>query len=144
MTVFADASALVKLYVDEERHEHVRRLSSLVVAQVSRVEVVAAIWGKRRRGVITADDAALLAADFEADYYGTPNEGPRFVVVATTPAVLDSAAGLVATRPLRAYDAVQLASGLSARDADPSCEAFAAYDAALVEAAVAEGFRILQ
>ena len=94
--------------------------------------------------VITADQAAVLVADFEADYYGAPDESPRFAVVATTPAVLDRAAALVAKRALRAYDAVQLASALAARNVEPSCDTFAAYDAALVEAAVAEGFRIMQ
>ena len=44
MTVFADSSALVKLYADEPGHEPVRALSRLVVSQLARVEVPSAIW----------------------------------------------------------------------------------------------------
>ena len=39
MSLFADSSAIVKLYVDEDGHEAVRALSGLAVAQVTRVEV---------------------------------------------------------------------------------------------------------
>ena len=46
MSVFADASALVKIHADEVDADVVRGLQVLVVAQVSRVEVPAALWAK--------------------------------------------------------------------------------------------------
>jgi len=40
------------------------------------VEVPAALWRKQRTGELSAGDARLLTADFEADYSG-PTLSPR-------------------------------------------------------------------
>jgi uncharacterized protein len=143
LSTFADSSALVKLYSDEPGHEHVRGLASVAVAQLARVEVPAALWRKQRLGELSADDAGLLAADFEADYFGADSEPPRFAAVATTAGILDAAARLCASHGLRAYDAVQLSSALAVRHADASCTAFAAFDRSLRRAAAAEGFDLI-
>lgn len=71
MSAFADASALVKLYADEGGADVVRALQAVVVSQVSRVEVPAAIWPKHRTGELDAEEARLLVADFEADLCGS-------------------------------------------------------------------------
>ena len=57
--------------------------------------------------------------------------------------MLDAAAALTATHGLRAYDAVQLASAITARKVEPRCDAFAAFDDRLREAAAREGFSLL-
>ena len=142
MTVFADASALVKLYVDEEGHELVRGLSLFAVGQIARVEVPAAFWRKIRVGELDAVDARVLISDFEADYYGTPEEAPRFVVVGVTAAILDGAAALCARHPLRGLDAIQLASALAVRDIDPDVTTMAVFDHTLRAAAAAEGLAV--
>jgi uncharacterized protein len=143
LTTFADSSALVKLYADEAGHEHIRGLASMAVAQLARVEVPAALWRKQRMGELSADDARLLMADFEADYFGTDSEPPRFAAVAARGGLLDEAARLCASRGLRAYDAVQLSSALAVRRVDESCTAFAAFDRSLRTAAAAEGFAVV-
>jgi len=143
LSTFADSSALVKLYSDEPGHKHVRDLGSIAIAQLARVEVPAALWRKQRLGELSAEDASLLAADFEADYFGADSEPPRFAPVATTAGILDEAARLCASHGLRAYDAVQLSSALAARQADESCTAFAAFDRSLRRAAAAEGFDLV-
>ena len=74
MSTFADSSALVKLYADETGHEQVRGTGSIVVSQLARVDVPAALWRKQRVGELSANDARLLTADFEADYFGTDSE----------------------------------------------------------------------
>jgi hypothetical protein len=63
--------------------------------------------------------------------------------VAVTGSILDEAARSVGRHPLRAFDAVQLASALAARAADPELTAFACFDDALADAARAEGFTLL-
>jgi hypothetical protein len=138
-----DSSALVKLYADEPGRSAVRALDVIVVSCLARVEVPAAIWRKQRRGELREGDAALLVVEFEADYFGTPGDGPRFIVTGLPASVLDAAARFVAFRALRAYDAVQLASACAARDADPGCAAFACADRRLRAAAEAEGFELL-
>ncbi len=143
MSVFADSSALVKLYADEPGHESVRTLSPLVVSQLARVEVPSAIWRKQRLAELDASAARLLTSAFEADWSGTEDESPRFSAVATTTAVLDGAARLCAVHGLRAYDAVQLACASAARDAIPECRTVAAFDRRLRDAAAAEGFSLV-
>jgi uncharacterized protein len=142
VSVFADSSALVGLYVDEAGHESVRAIPTIAVSQLARVEVPAAFWRKHRIGEIDAEDARLLTAEFEADYFGTLDEPPRFAVVAVTPGVLDEAARLCGRFPLRAYDAVQLGSALLAHAADPALSAMAVFDTTLRSAAAVEGLAV--
>lgn len=143
MTVFADSSALVKLYADEPGHEHVHALSGLVVSQLARVEVPSAVWCKQRLGELDPGAARLLTSAFEADWSGTAEEPPRFSVVTPTVAVLEGAARLCAVHGLRAYDAVQLACALATRDAVLECRTVAAFDRQLRAAAAAEGFTLV-
>lgn len=143
MSTFADSSAVVKLYADEDGQDTIRALEDLVVAQIVRVEVPAAIWRKTRAGQLGAASAAVLVADFEADFFGTDDEAPRFAGVILGAALLDDAALLSSTRGLRAYDAVQLAAARVAAAADPTCQTFAAFDRGLRTAAAAEGFALI-
>jgi predicted nucleic acid-binding protein len=141
--VFADSSALVKLYADEVGAELVRTLSPLVISQLARVEVPAALWRKHRIGELSAADATILISAFEADYFGT-EEGPeRFLTVGATAPILDAAAQLAGTHGLRAYDSVQLASACSALREAPEGMHFAAFDQSLRTAAAREGLQLL-
>ena len=117
--VFADSSALVKRYSDEPQADDVRRLPHLVISQLARVEVPGALWRKHRMGELTAADAAVLVADFEADYFGDTDTSARFSVVAISAPIMDAAAHLAGVHGLRAYDAVQLASALAVAAAVP-------------------------
>jgi predicted nucleic acid-binding protein len=143
MIAFADSSALVKIYATEPGSRHVTRLANLVVSELARVEVPAALWRKHRAGELAAPDATLLTSEFEADFFGTHDEEPRYTVVATVADVLEGAAALLPTHGLRAYDAIQLASAVAAREVDVSCGTFVAFDKTLCEAAAREGFTVL-
>jgi uncharacterized protein len=133
----------VKLYADEPGHATVRRLRSVIVSSIARVEVPAALWRKERLGELQSADAKVLVAAFEADYDGTDREAPVFAAVALAPAVLESAAQVTATQALRAYDAVQLASALAAREADPGCTEFASFNDDIRAAAARTGFSLI-
>ena len=143
MIVFADSSAVVKLYADERDHQLIRRQTVLLVSMLARVEVPAALWRKHRMGEIGPADVAVLIAAFEADYHGSAEQTPRFSVVAATPTVLEAAARLVGVHGLRAYDALQLATAKAAAHAVPDCRTMAAFDVTLRKAAAAEGFALL-
>lgn len=80
----------------------------------------------------------MLAEAFEWDWV----DSGRFVVVAVTDEILETAARALARYPLRAYDAVQLATALVARAADPDLDSFACFDEDLAAAARIEGFRV--
>ncbi|TNC23219.1 type II toxin-antitoxin system VapC family toxin [Amycolatopsis alkalitolerans] len=143
MSTFADSSALVKIYADEPGHEHIRELPALVISQIARVEVPAALWRKYRLGELTPKQVSLLEAEFEADFYGTFEEPSRFAVIPLTDLVLEAAARLTRVHGLRGYDATQLACAQLAASADRDCRTFAAMDKALRAAAVGEGFSLL-
>jgi uncharacterized protein len=140
--VFADASAVVKLYADEAGAQRVRAAERLVISQVTRVEVPAALWKKHRMTELSATSVGTLLAELEADLFGTVDEPPRLLAVTASAAVLENAARLAGVHGLRAYDAVQLASGLAARQAVENL-AFLAFDELLCRAAIAEGFELL-
>ena len=101
----------------------------------------AALWRKHRLGELAAADAAVLVQEFEWDWFAGTDD-VRFAVVDVTLDVLDIAALSVARYPLRAFDAVQLASALAARSASPEIVEFACYDTQLADAARAEGFTV--
>jgi predicted nucleic acid-binding protein len=143
VAVFADSSALVKLYVPERGHDEVRRLEQpLLVSILARVEVPAAFWRKQRTGEIDDEDAGVLTQAFEFDLFGSDEEPPRFVVVELTSAVLDVAARCVARHGLRACDGIQLASAMSARVVVSTVD-LAAFDGELRRAAAAEGLGLV-
>lgn len=144
MSVFCDSSALVKLYADETGSDAVRALAHRpLVSLLAGVEVPAALARKQRMGELGADHAHVLAREFAADFHGTPDEDPRFDVVAVNEEVVDVAAELTARYALRAYDAVPLAAALSAREALDGIDGFACFDAELRTAARAEGLAVL-
>ena len=138
MSVFADSSALVKRYADETGADEVRALPLLVVSALARVEVPAALWRKVRTGQLSAADAAVLSVAFRDDCA----DPEVMLVVAPTVGVLEHAARLVAVHPLRAYDAVQLASALEVRAVDGAVDGFACFDTGLRAAAAAEGLAL--
>jgi uncharacterized protein len=144
VSLFADSSAVVKLYVPESGHEAVRAVAGpFVIATLARVEVPAAFWGKSRTGELSAPDAAVLVRAFEFDYHGDDQSDPIFVALSIDELILIAAAQQALRHGLRAYDAVQLACAIAARGADPSVDTFAVFDKKLRNAAVAEGFALI-
>ena len=133
----------MKRYADEPSHESIRSLDGLIASAIARVEVPAALWRKQRIGELSSSDVEVLVTAFRAELIGTPTRPPGFAAVPLDTEVLDLAAEATATHSLRAYDAVQLASALVARSADPSCERFACFDDELRDAAARSGFGLI-
>lgn len=109
---FFDSSALVKRYVAEVGSAWVVSITDpaavhrIYVANIAAVEVPAAVRKRVRIGDITPAQAATAITDFENDYASQYNP------IQVTDAAIASAATLTGRHPLRAYDAVQLASAL--------------------------------
>lgn len=140
--VFADSSALVKLYADEVHADTVRSLSLMAVSQLARVEVPAVLWRKHRLGELSAEDTGVLVAAFEADYFGA-EEPARFFAIAITVDILDQASRFAGAHGLRAHDAVQLASACAVDAVVPERAAFVAFDKTLRAAAAVEGLELV-
>lgn len=112
---FFDASALVKAYFREPGSRWVRQIlrGRRVVAFISPIsgaEVVAALARKERMGEIDRTARERVVGAFRADYRR------RLTHTALTTTVIEEAMTLALTYPLRAYDAVQLASALQLRE----------------------------
>jgi predicted nucleic acid-binding protein len=109
---YFDSSGLVKRYVSEVGSSWVISLTDpaagnhIYVANITGVEVPAAINKRVRMGDIDAADAASAVANFEYDLANQYN------TLEATETLLKNAAALTGKYKLRAYDAVQLAAAL--------------------------------
>lgn len=142
MTAFLDSSALVKRYADESGSDLVHTVAApLIASDLAAVEVPAALWRKHRVGQISAPDAQILSQRFLTDIDASLPESDA-VLIEVGADILRDAISLVARHPLRAYDAVQLASALAADRILGNCP-FGCFDAQLNDAAAAEGLTLL-
>lgn len=143
---FCDSSAIVKRYVNEIGSDFVDNLTDLksgnviLLARITRVEVVAAIARRLKNGSITTADAQNALAAFQYDLTN------NYFTVEITPALLSLAMTLATKHALRGYDAVQLAAALEANDESmttglPALTLVSA-DTELNTAAQAEGLNI--
>lgn len=137
--VYLDTSALVKLCVHESGTPLAVALwegaDALVTSRIAYAEVKSVISTGERIGRIDAAPAAL-AFDRWSQIKGS------MWTVEVSPQVSDVASDLVTKRPLRAADAIHLASALLFREEAPSL-LFAAWDKRLSSAARTEGLTVL-
>lgn len=138
MAYFLDTSTLVKLYVREPGSEAMLRLAEqpgaiqFVTSTLAGVEFTSALFLLERSHKVSAESRSALLAQFRTD------EAYRFIRQPVTDAVLSIARNLIERYPLRAYDAVQLASCVSYATTDPA-PLFVCSDLQLLAAASAEG-----
>src|SRR3954449_11986621 len=139
MILYLDSSALLKLYVDENGSEQVRKLvarAKLVCTHlIGYAEICAAFGRAHRMGRVSTDDLPRLLQDFDRDW-------SNIEVVGVTEPLVRRAGHMAVRFALRGYDSVHLAAAEAvARDiGQPSMLRFVAFDAALDEAASALGF----
>jgi predicted nucleic acid-binding protein len=109
---FLDSSALIKRYVVEIGRPWIKTLTdsqtgnSLLLVRITWVEVLSAFARRQREGGITAAEVAALIAKFRSEF------NSRYRVIEVDLALVERAGELIVQYPLRAYDAVQLASAL--------------------------------
>jgi uncharacterized protein len=134
-----DSSALIALAINEKATKSVRDLSredpELVVWILSEVEIISALWRRRRSNELT--EAVRAEAQRQMDVTIS-----NAVVVADASAVVRRARRLLATHTLRAADAMQLAAALLACEDDPARLPLVTIDDRLAEAATREGFTV--
>lgn len=140
---YLDTSALVKQYVAEVGSDWVKALLSfdrtptVFTSHITAVEATCAFARRRREGALSLEDHAtvLTAFDYDLKY--------RYNLVDVDPAVVNLARQLANRHPLRAYDAVQLATAWLANQELTSAGqpplTFVCADEGLVAVAQAEG-----
>jgi uncharacterized protein len=136
LILFADTSALVKLYVVERGSAEVQaavgRCSALAVTRITWVEMMSAFARRAREQSVAAEKLNTCRTRLTADW-------PQFFVLELTPALAHQAGELAETFGLRAYDSVQLAAvqALQLQQADEVH--FACFDSRLRKAAAVLG-----
>ncbi len=135
MIAYFDASALAKRYVREERTDEVMGWlegSTATTSRVSEIEIASALARRFREGTISRVDRdralAALAEDLES-----------LSIIELSPVTAAEARGVLLRHPLRAADALQLASALTLRRKVRAPIHFVAFDERLAGAAQAEG-----
>ena len=112
---FLDSSAATKRYVVETGTAWVRELTAstsghaVAVAQITSVEIISGLARQAREGLISALEMQKLRL-----LVGT-HIALEYAIVEFEPSVVQRAEDLLLAHPLRAYDAVQLASTLDLR-----------------------------
>ncbi|KAM3089841.1 type II toxin-antitoxin system VapC family toxin [Phormidesmis sp. 146-35] len=110
---FLDSSALLKRYVPEVGTAWIQSIADaqsqnlLIVAHIAWVEICSAVARRQLEGSISSIQANQVLTAFRAHW------NSQYFIVAIDHTVIDLAGQLVNQHPLRAYDAVQLASALS-------------------------------
>jgi predicted nucleic acid-binding protein len=137
---FWDSSALVPLLVHEPRSDVVRMLidsdSHIVASLLTPLEIVGALWRRRRSGELTAaehTDADTAFAEISRVWSD----------VEEIQSVREIALDVLSRHPLRSSDAFQLASAIVAAEHKPSSLPFVTLDYDLASAARTEGFPVL-
>lgn len=134
MILFADTSALIKLYIGEAGSEAMAervRDARLALSVLAYAEVYAAFARRLREELLTDEEYADLVERFERDWQGV-------IVVALLPALLGRVPRLARAHPLRGADSIHLASALALQEAGLET-VFAVADRRLMEAASKEG-----
>ena len=140
---FLDSSALVKRYFEESGSTWIQTLTEpkarhkLIIARIAWVEILSAFARRQREGTFAPADAAKALQSFRFDLDN------HYQVVEVDRSLIESAGQLVGKHPLRAYDAIQLASVLRIMPAFAHAKTvsltFVSADDRLVATAQAEG-----
>jgi hypothetical protein len=142
---FFDTSALVKRYVNEKGTSWVSNTLSpdsgnkVFIAQVTPAEMMSAISRLKREGLISIDMAAQSRVLIDR------HARREYRIVLLTKQIVQSAENLLELYPLRAYDAIQLASALSVQKklmvANQASPVFVSADIRLLNSAKTEGLQ---
>ena len=133
---FWDSSAIVPLLVFEK--ECIRAFQSdqeVMVWTMSKVEIFSALCRRFREGSLKEINFNAAKKKMD-DFFDTAFE------IVSMPKVKNRALRLLQVHPLRAADALQLASALVATQEDPSKLPIMSFDERLTRAARGEGFMV--
>ena len=136
MRIALDASALAKRYIQEDGSQRVGQLCAqaeeVILSVVSIAEIISAFNRRRREKRLTARQYTTLKKDLAAD-------ANQATVLSITSPVLKKAIVALEKSPLRALDAIGVATAL-----DTSCDLFVSADARQCTAARALGLHVEQ
>lgn len=136
MNTYFDTSALAKKYVREPGSEEIIKLwrasTAVFTSAVTYAEMMASLHRKRREVVVPVKTFERLLVSFREDWQS-------FYWVEVSERLHPPIDRLVATSPLRGFDAIHLASAFLIYQTIPTDFVFACFDQQLLHAARREG-----
>jgi len=139
MILYLDASALVKLYIEEPGSRKVRKaVEKARIVSTSRlacVEARAGIARKHREGELSKEEHNRMVDDLVRDW-------GNYFIVEVSEGVAKLGGELMERHPLRGFGAIHLASALLLRNRTDLDVLFSSFDDRLNEAARAEGLNV--
>jgi predicted nucleic acid-binding protein len=130
--IYLDTSALVKRFVAEAASDRVQRLileeGFIATATIAYAEIYSGLTRKRREGELSDSDYEFACRQFEMDW-------EAYLRVELSHEILLVSRELIQRYPLRAFDAVHLASAVYLEKALGEPVSFVAADRRLLEAA---------
>jgi predicted nucleic acid-binding protein len=111
---FLDSSALIKRYITEQGTAWVRALcasaagNSLLISAITPVEIISGVSRCRREGTVTLRAAQVIRL------LQNRHLQREYRVIELAAPIIQRSQDLLEQHPLRAYDAIQLASALEA------------------------------
>lgn len=135
MLVYADTSALIKLFLNEADSAAVTELAAagpVCVCRIAFAETLATFARRAREQPSDADLVDSAKRTFTLHW-------PRLAIVDVSQSVVERAGDYADTFALRGYDAVQLAAAQELAIALPDATTFACFDTRLNKAARALG-----
>jgi predicted nucleic acid-binding protein len=143
---FFDSSALTKRYIQETGTTWIRQVSArssrnrIWIAEITPVEVVSAVSRLKREGKVSARSARAIRLLLNR------HAMREYDVILFSQSILRAAQDLLDVLPLRAYDAIQLASALDSNarltEANLAPLIFVSADTRLLNTAAAAGLQI--
>ena len=132
---YLDSSALIKRFVAEKGSERVHKMiekeGPIATAKIAYVEVHSGLARKKREGALSAGRHAFICRQVELDWNS-------YVRMDLTDEVLTLARELFQRHPLRAFDAIHLASALILKASLAEQVVFAGADERQLRAAARE------
>lgn len=139
MILYADSSAIVKLYIEEQGSANARRQMSdanlIACSYVAYAEIRATLAAAARQGRHTKAEHIRATADFEARWVSLHR-------IELSESLLRLAGELVEEHPLRGFDAIHLASALTLQRELGEPVSFSAFDSRLTTAAAVCGLAL--
>ena len=140
MKLYLDTSALVKFYVEEEGSATVReaiaRAETVATTVIAYVEACAAFARRYRERRLSRRDYRRTIQELQSDW-------DRYLLLEVTNDLIRRAADLAAIHPLRAHDAMHLASAKVLQERLQGPIFFACWDSNLSAGAKREGLSLV-
>jgi len=137
---YFDTSALVKAFLVEKGTERTKRLllqeDFTATATITYTEMYSGFSGKRREGGISTKQSHAICQEFELYW-------PTCLHVELTSEILELARDLIIQYPLRAFDAIHLASAIQLEREMAESITMIAADERLLYAAKAEDLMVI-